>query len=286
MFLEESTYFFKIKAFAKNFPKERATGKYARVDFAYLRELAVLDAHLRKLIVSIALDVEHFLKVGLIKDVSENSKEDGYEVVKEFFAQNPAIHTELLKKKNTSYCKDLVEKMEEEGYALWNVIEVLSFGQFITLYRMYSEKYGLNRKTRNLLFPAKSIRNAAAHNNCLLNSLQCPYSYSMKPCAQLDSYLSQIPSLKKSKSRKTKLQNPVIHDFIALLYLFDKVCTSVKTKQYTYKQLYDLFHVRMMLHAEYFAENAAIVSSYRFVVKVVDFLYNKVYNDNVEQKSI
>ena len=81
MFLEESTYFFKIKAFAKNFPKERATGKYARVDFAYLRELAVLDAHLRKLIVSIALDVEHFLKVGLIKDVSENSKEDGYEVV-------------------------------------------------------------------------------------------------------------------------------------------------------------------------------------------------------------
>lgn len=87
--------------------------------------------------------------------------------------------------------------------------------------------------------------NAAAHNNCLLNSLRTPYS---APTAknitskQVYSYVSKIPALKKSKSKETKLSNPVIHDFIALLFLFDKVCTSIETKKHTYETLHDLFH--------------------------------------------
>lgn len=36
----------------------------------------------------------------------------------------------------------------------------------------------------------------------------------------------------------------------------------------------------------FFEKNEVIVSSYEFVVKVVDFLYNKAYTVNVEQKSL
>lgn len=275
-FLSDHNYFFKVKAFAKNYNKDFQTGKYVDLDFAYLQELSILDALLRKQILSIALDVEHFLKVGLIADLSQNDSEDGYALMHHLFANHPNLQQELLAKSKNSYCNDLVTKMDSEGYAVWNAIEVLSFGQFISLYKLYSdENNGWNRKICNLLIPAKGIRNAAAHNNCILNSLQRPYSASRTATItnQIDSFVSRIPELKKSKSRKTKLANPVIHDFVALLYLFDKVCTSPSTKAYTYNSLYHLFSDRFLRHADYFTSNASIVSSFEFVRKIVYFLH-------------
>ena len=275
-FLSDHNYFFKVKAFAKNYNKDFQTGNYVDLDFAYLQELSILDALLRKQILSIALDVEHFLKVGLIADLSQNDSEDGYALMHHLFANHPNLQQELLAKSKNSYCNDLVTKMDSEGYAVWNAIEVLSFGQFISLYKLYSdENNGWNRKICNLLIPAKGIRNAAAHNNCILNSLQRPYSASRTATItnQIDSFVSRIPELKKSKSRKTKLANPVIHDFVALLCLFDKVCTSSSTKAYTYNSLYHLFSGRFLRHADYFTSNASIVSSFEFVRKIVYFLY-------------
>ena len=70
-FLQYNTYYFKLKAYAKNFTKykngERA-GKYFNLDFAYLQDLSTIDAHLRKFIIKTALDIEHFLKVKLLQD--------------------------------------------------------------------------------------------------------------------------------------------------------------------------------------------------------------------------
>lgn len=289
-FLNNSNYFFKVKAFAKVYPKDRFTGKYVGVDFAYLRELSLLDAYLRKEIMSIAVDVEHFLKVGLMTAISENPSEDGYTLMESYFEECPHVRNEIQKKSKNSYCKDLTSKMEEEGYAVWNAIEVLTFGQFQHLYELYSRRNSKwNEKICNLVFPAKSIRNAAAHNNCLLNSLRNPYSAPKQQpfiSAQVYSYVSQVPSLKKSKSKQTKLSNPVIHDFIALLFLFDKVCTSKETKRKTYQTLRILFHQKFVRNKAFFEKNEVIVSSYEFVVKVVDFLYNKAYNISVEQKSL
>lgn len=274
-FLSERNYFFKVKAFAKNYSKDSQTGKYVQLDFAYLQELSILDALLRKQILSIALDVEHFLKVGLITAISQSDSENGYALMEHYFAKHPAIKDDLLRKAQNSYCHDLVTKMDTEGYAVWNAIEVLSFGQFISLYKLYSvENNRWNSKICNLLIPAKSIRNAAAHNNCILNSLQRPYSVSsFHATRQVDSFVSKIPALRNSRSRKTKLSNPVIHDFVALLYLFDRVCTSPSTKKYTCQSLYDLFSGRFCSHREYFSQNDAISSSYEFVRKIVCFLY-------------
>lgn len=289
-FLSGSTYFFKVKAFAKDYQKDRFTGKYINLDFAYLRELSLLDAYLRKDIMSIAVDVEHFLKTSLIKAISENPLEDGYTLMDDYFQTYPKVKEEIRSKSRNSYCHDLVQKMDTEGYAVWNAVEVMSFGQLANLYKLYSMRHnGWNKKICNLLLPAKSIRNAAAHNNCILNSLQNPYSVPLPAphiTKQIESYISKIPSLKKSKARRTKLLNPVIHDFIALLYLFDKVCTSKKTKFYTYKHLHERFHMLFPRNPNFFEGNATIVSSYEFIVKVVDFLYQIAYTSMVAQKSI
>ena len=92
-FLSNSNYFFKVKAFAKDYPKNQFTGNYNNLDFAYLRELSLLDAYLRKEVISIAVDIEHFLKVGLISAISADLSEDGYDLMDTFFQRYPSIRT-------------------------------------------------------------------------------------------------------------------------------------------------------------------------------------------------
>ena len=69
-FLRESNFFFKVKAFAKCFsrytsPDSERFGSYINLDFAYLAELTRLDHHLREAVLSLTLDIEHYMKVDL-----------------------------------------------------------------------------------------------------------------------------------------------------------------------------------------------------------------------------
>ena len=141
------------------------------------------------------------------------------------------------------------------------------------------------------MFPIKCIRNAAAHNNCLLNSLCNPYSSrtvgqeQLRGTEQIRSTISKISNLGKSKSLRY-LDNPVIHDFITTIVVFDRVVTSTGTKQHTYNELHKLFHERMTKNKNYFVKNEKILAIYNFVVKIVDFYYNRAYNISAEQKQI
>ena len=81
-------------------------------------------------------------------------------------------------KKYNSACADLIHKYEN-NWAAWNLIEVLSFGDLIKLYELYYSLYPeqANEVASDLIWPLKFIRNASAHNNCLLNTLRKPYVY-------------------------------------------------------------------------------------------------------------
>ena len=80
-FLKNSTFFFKVKAFDKNYTVNPQNGQYLNLDFAYLMELSTLDMHVRRLILHATLDIEHYLKVWLIREISEDPSEDGYDIV-------------------------------------------------------------------------------------------------------------------------------------------------------------------------------------------------------------
>ena len=71
-FLKYNNYYFKIKSYARNYNFEKK--KYFNLDFAYLVELSKLDMYTRKIILELSLDVEHYLKVRLMNDLSNNSK--------------------------------------------------------------------------------------------------------------------------------------------------------------------------------------------------------------------
>lgn len=272
-FLRESTYFFKIKAFDKDFIYNPVKETYVNLDFAYLIELSTLDMHLRRLILHASLDIEHYLKVRLLRDISLNPNEDGYDIVRRFFIAYPEVKAAVETKAENSMCKDLIQKMKLEGYAVWNLIEVLSFGDFIKLFTVYDQNNGgCNKDLISCLFAVRCLRNAAAHNNCLLNSLRAPYTRSIKASLYLSRFTSKIPGV-KSTSREKKMSNPVIHDFIAMLYVYKNVVTSRKTIKYFTNELHHLFDIRMKDHKEYFTANENIVSAYSFVLKAINYLF-------------
>ena len=92
-FLKNSTFFFKVKAFDKNYTVNPQNGQYLNLDFAYLMELSTLDMHVRRLILHATLDIEHYLKVWLIREISEDPSEDGYDIVKRFFTVTSELIT-------------------------------------------------------------------------------------------------------------------------------------------------------------------------------------------------
>ena len=69
----------------------------------------------------------------MLNDLCKNDKEDGYNIVQKFFFGYPKAK-EALDKTADSYsiCSELASKhLQEHDYALWNVVEVLSFGNFV-----------------------------------------------------------------------------------------------------------------------------------------------------------
>lgn len=100
-FLQYNNYYFKLKSYAKNYPINPKTSKYVNLDFAYLVELSKIDMYLRKIILEMSLDVEHYLKVRLLNDLCNNDNEDGYAIVHTFLNANKRIITDIKCKANT-----------------------------------------------------------------------------------------------------------------------------------------------------------------------------------------
>lgn len=102
-FLRDSNFFFKVKAFAKCFsrysnPDSERFGSYINLDFAHLAELTRLDHHLRETVLSLTLDIEHYMKVDLNRMVMD-AGDDPYELMASFFDSERERKVGLLEKR-------------------------------------------------------------------------------------------------------------------------------------------------------------------------------------------
>ena len=107
-YITENTVYFKIKTFAKNYEKYQRgpkKGQYVNLEFAYLKELAILDGLFRKLALDMCLNIEHSMKVQINRDFSANQRDDGYGIVAEFLKKHNYIFRKLSKmaEKNSPY---------------------------------------------------------------------------------------------------------------------------------------------------------------------------------------
>ena len=290
IFLQYNNYYFKLKSYARNYNINPSTKKYYNLDFSYLVELSELDMYIRKIILELALDVEHFLKVRLMNDLSNNLNEDGYSIVNTFLQYYHNAKKDILSKAGKySFCSDLVEKHLDEGnitnkWALWNIVELLSFGNFMELYILYYQTYD-SFNYIPYLKSIKFIRNAAAHNNCILSSIKKPNSFEkFRKTKELTNILGMDPELKKIDNREGMMNNPVIHDFVALLFVYNDIMKVSTTKDIRNRKMHDIKiqfcddEGRFKKNKLYFTKNPYIKSAYDFVGQIIIYIDKKNYN--------
>lgn len=271
IFLRESNYYFKLKAFEKNYSKYASgdnKGKYYKLEFAYLKELSTIDMHLREIIRSMSLDIEHFLKVRLLNDISEDENEDGYSIVEEFLQRQPHVSRSIQDKAENSYCEGLIKKYSYK-FSVWTIVEVLSFGDFLNLCDLYySKKSNPTINVGNFRI-VKFLRNAASHNNCLINNLADNAVTGFKQNREANAFVATIDGI-SANVRSKKMGNRFVHDFVVMLYCFDGIVSSEKVKKHQMEKLKNLVDNRIPLHKDYFSDNMLLWSNYEFVKKIVD----------------
>lgn len=283
--------YFKLTSYRKNYTKRTSgplVGKYEQLEFAYLRELARIDTEVRRILLDMALDIEHFLKVALIKAVEDHKGidgEDGYKVVYDFLMDegNPSIASrtanvsrragsfsrKLKQNENNPYCGGLTTAYNQD-IPIWVFVELITFGDLKELMEYYASR--TNWKVPidlHSLDRVRQIRNACAHGNCIINDLRAYDKSNGK--SKAPSYISQYvynAGISKKTALK-KLSNPRISQMVHLFYVYDQVVKSEHTRNIRISQLKNLVDIRCTKNGEYFSGNPLLTSTYMFFKNLV-----------------
>ena len=293
-YLHKNNNYFKLTSYRKNYTKYTTgahLGMYEHLDFAYLVELARIDVLLRQVILAMCLDIEHFLKVQLISAIEQASNEDGYSIIQEYIfdTNNPSfvgradnvsyrahtIYSKLEKNKNNPYCGDLIAKYNDE-MPVWAFIEIISFGDLLRFVEYVSNKLGwtlpVDLKT---LDRVRQIRNAAAHNNCIINDLTPRFKTGSKnPDCKEPVHITQFvrsTGVNKATMQK-KLSNRRFSQLVHLLYAYNIIVTSTNSRQQRYQDLKELVNNRMLQQKDYFSSNTLLTSTYQVLSTIVNSL--------------
>ena len=332
-FLRDKNFFFKVKAFAKCFSTYRSSasegyGRYVNLDFAYLAELTRLDHHLREHILSMTLDIEHYMKVHLNRTMMDDGA-DGKEILDLLFAHERVRKESMLEERfdpngsetavekmkaiadrldgvggseratlflemlhiaedqtlgidpehlersvsylgDSNYTRNLANKYgRREDMYVWNYLELVSFGGIIALYKFYF--YDLRRErsqeaesVKQLLFPVKALRNAAAHNGNVLNTIG---QRLQKPVGSIATAAREELRIDQELVALTK-RFPVIHDFTALVLCFDRIVSDADARSEKAAGLRTL-RERFLEHADYFEKQIELDRGIRMLGEVM-----------------
>lgn len=284
--------YFKLTSYRKNYVKYTSgsnKGKYENLEFAYLVELARLDAEIRSLLLDISLDIEHFLKVELIRAVENrmvsSKDEDGYKILEGYLNADDIIDFDdrvkaSTKRKNqynskfsqnlkNPYCYGLIRKNNEK-MPIWAYVELCSFGDIKDLIEYYSNTTGWNLGIDTItLDRVRQIRNACAHGNCIINDLN-HNSGANTVVSRTPLFLANflISAGINQGARHNKMSNPRINQIVHLLYVFDKMVVTKNTRSKRIAEIHNMIDNRLQINSCYFASNQLLSTTYHFFKKI------------------
>ncbi len=296
-FLTNHNYFFKLKSYSKLFEKSQKINEenqYTDLHFSQLVELSRIDLYIRQLIINITLSIEHSLKIELILDISNDPNENGYSIVQKFFNADKYnykildnIYYKYKNKSKTNSSHDYTSKIIDKyfpKFPAWAFVEIINFGELINFYSFYYKNTSDKSKIEiiNLLFFVKKIRNACAHNNCLLPSLKRKNPNPNRDLLPILKYKFNKDKSGKdfrifSKSEKSKLQTILIKDLVSTIIVLCEVTSNEGLKIHHMKELKHLFDETIPNSKSFFTQSNIgekyLIDSYKLLKNIIDIYY-------------
>ena len=269
-YLIKRNTFYRIRAYRKNFSKN-SQGLYTNLDFAHLVDLASIDCELRQILLDMTLNLEHALKLAVLSAVERYRPGDGYMIVQNFLGYYPDVAISVDNQKRSPYNDDMFNKFQKSAaMPIWVFVELISFSQLILLSK-YTACYLSDKslgKLANQMYDIKDVRNACAHDNCMINDL---ISKGRKHKSSYD-VTQALGKIKIGKcSRDSKLANIRIYQITAILFFHQRIVKNINAQSNVTKRLHKL---KNRLYEEFdYNNNNTISSFFDYLTKLIDNWY-------------
>lgn len=286
-YLKENNNYYNVTSYKNNFVKYQCgefEGKYIDLDFAYLKDLSIIDYRTRLVLFKMIIDIEHYLKIRILNTIEEILEEDGYKIVNLYLEKDfndkerpKKVHESIRKKVSNEYYKKIFSKYnldkdtKIENIPIWEFLEIITFGELINFFDFFTKFYFLDdNKYIFILREVNKLRNAVAHNSCVLCDLDKKDNMHRVDTLVIN-YLKDCAIGKEN--RNTKLSNSRIRQITYTLYIFNIIVTSEGIKYNIKKEIKKLFYNRIVLHKEYYNNNELLKSIYNYFDKIIEKNY-------------
>ncbi len=290
-YLRNNNNYYNLTSYKHNFlkypsPAGEYEGLYQDLDFAYLKDMAIIDHRVRLLFFKIIIDIEHYLKIRILNLIENIEEENGYRAVNMYLEKDfndekfpKKVHNSIFKKVGSEYYNkifskyDIDQDQQLENIPIWEFLEIITFGELVNFYEFFSKEYNLTNELKNIFILREivKLRNAVAHNSCLLSDLDRKDN-NYAPDYKIINYLNDCEIGKETRSNK--LSNSRIRQMTYALYMFNEIVTSEGIKKNVTKDINELFFERIIHHKEYYNNNGLLKSVYLYFKKIIEKNYN------------
>lgn len=275
--LTDDSYYFKIMSYRGLFEKRvggKLSGQYANLDFAYLVDLYCIDRKLRYVLLPMTLDIEHYARTKINREVGKRSDEDGYALVRDYLAgltedRRKRCRDEVDRLLGDPLCAEIVGKYKS-NMPEWVAMELWTFGVFIDFYKFCAQRWddAAMLQEHYILKRVKDARNAYAHSACILNNLSSNDRGRKTPMEVIGA-LSDAGVTKAM--RKRKMSKVVLQQIAIVVYAYSRFVSNRAFREDAIQELSSLKD-RLKKHDAYYAKNDLIRSSFQFLEKAFDIL--------------
>lgn len=280
--INEMVDYLKLKNIKFERISEKDAENYLKNNNNYYNLTSYIDHRLRLILFKMIIDIEHYLKIKILNTIESIDEEDGYRIVNRYLEQDfynvkfpKKVHNSIFKKVGSEYYQkifskyDLDKDKKLENIPIWEFLEIITFGELVNFYDFYTNEYKLKDENKDvyILRDIVKLRNAVAHNNCILSELNMKKN-KYPPSYKIIQFLNNCNIGKDTRSKK--LSNSRIRQITYTLYMFNEIVTSDGIKNNVKKDINELFFDRIIKHKEYYNNNELLKSIYCYFKKIIE----------------